>query len=401
MWTKSRYIAARDVSRGGLRVIWKSDGISEAIIDELDQHCLELITCDEKHPCIAVYPLKNDLFSIAVGVKIPGSVLESRPHEVIHGTVVDRKEFDFLNGHYIAAGTIERLFFPVPVDPLCPELWNIQEEAGCEDKDDCFGRFMKKMDYKTCLGLSHAVRVIGEGKRSIQLMVPEHRKMLTMAVLEAVAIYSHSPLFLMVNGECTLKNPDIVIADELNYLDQRKYEKMTWDELVHMEGCVEEAPSEQEDAAQMTAAYCIRYIEDSLVSEYEVYEKVQLLMEEDLSAYRRFLRMLRVELETCLVSGKQIRRFLKMLYLAYPEETPGSPPSPELKGAPYDFKSMYGFLKKYCISKRELKKYVSLLLEIQLEACMDQFSILEKRVMVYRSVTFYWRKNENQKKEEQ
>ena len=59
--------------------------------------------------------------------------------------------------------------------------------------------------------------------------------MIAMALLVSTALQNHVRFFLMADGECTLRDPDIVVLDHLDYMDARKYYKMTLEGLMRWE----------------------------------------------------------------------------------------------------------------------------------------------------------------------
>lgn len=128
---------------------------------------------------------------------------------------------------------------------------------------------------------------------------------------------------------------------------------------------------------------CIDYISDEEITEYNLDDAIENLKQMKRYLYRSFIRKLRKKLfHFEEMEGHYVKRYMKLLYLAYKKmETVHTDPM-KIELAPYDFNAMYYFLKKKAKSKRELKRFLVMMLEMQFEECADQF----KTYRVHRAI---------------
>ncbi len=376
MWYENRFVATRDPSRGGLCITAATEGFSEQLKTEIYEDCLEMAAKDYGHSSGGIYPLLNGQYAIMMAKKVSGSSRESRPHEIIRGVIADADEMaEFCEG-YIAEGNAEAIFFPDAPDPDHPEDWYMRPDSIKK----CTGRmktFLDHLDYQSTLGLVRALQDIKKKKERIQLIVRDGSEWMAMAVCCCMAVQAGVRLFVMANGECTLTPPDIVISDQLFYLDERDYQKVTMEQLIHMGNVMgreaAEAPAAQEpDEAEELLRFCSDYLTSGNISDDELYEAMEELMHRDRSAFFRFRRKMKGKLFHFRNVSYCKERYMKLLYAVFKK-----PVQEEMNDslvfcpAPYDFHGMYLFLKKKAGNKREFRRLLAAMLELQFAGEMD------------------------------
>lgn len=375
MWEDNRFVVMRDPQKGGLYVAAATGEVTEDIQDEIMDNCMELIARDREHPCTCIYPLLNSGYVIAVAKKISGTSQEPREHEVIRGIVLDDEdELTSFCQDYMSEECMKELFFPENTDFNHLEDWTIPEtKAGHVTSVD----LISQLEGRELLGLFHALKETAKNHLKIQLIVEDHEKLKTMALLGCMQEMTGARLFMTVEGECTLKNPDILILDQTVYQDTNKYYKMNLKEFIHMgSDSIKHAgmpvvQSEFEDERkEKLLDFCLDYIMGDYISEYEVYEVLGNLKKTDVCLYSRFIRSLRKELFSFPHVEWYGKRYMKLLYIAFKKEREEK--TVEFETAPYDFQEMYLFLTRKSRNKREQKKLLMMMLETQFQECMGK-----------------------------
>lgn len=376
MWYENRFVATRDPSRGGLCITAATEGFSEQIKAEIYDDCLEMAAKDYVHSCGGIYPLLNGQYAIMMAKKVSGSSRESRPHEIIRGVIADADEMAEFCERYIAEGNAEVIFFPNAPDPDHPEDWYMRPDSIKK----CTGRmktFLNHLDYKSTLGLARALQGIKRNGKRIQLIVEDGAEWMAMAVCCCMAVQAGVRLFVMANGECTLTPPDIVISDKLRYLDERDYKKSNPEQLIHMGNVMgsrtaEASASPEPDEAEELLQFCMDYLISGNIPEDELYEAMEELMRRDSRAFFRFRRKLKGKLFYFRDVSYCKERYMTLLYVVFKKQV-----HEEMNGslvfcsAPYDFHGMYLFLKKKAGSKREFRRLLTAMLEVQFAGEMD------------------------------
>ena len=238
-------------------------------------------------------------------------------------------------------------------------------------------RLLDHLDYKSTLGLVRALQNIKRKKERIQLIVRDGSEWMVMAVCSCMAAQAGVRLFVMANGECTLTPPDIVISEQLVYLDERDYKKVNMEQLIHMgremEAGAAEAPDGPEpDEADELLSFCSDYLISGKISEDELYEAMEELMHRDRSAFFRFRRKMKGKLFHFRKENYCMKRYMTLLYAVFKKVAKEEMnDSLEFCPAPYDFHGMYLFLKKKAGSRREFRRLLAAMLEVQLAGEMD------------------------------
>ena len=380
MWTKERYVATRDPSRGGLHISATTEGFSKTNKEEIYDRCLELIAKDLGCVCTSIYPLSNGQYSVAMGYKVAGSARESRPHEVIRGVIADPEEVITICETYIAEGNAENLFFPSEPNPDRPEEWSIKEALNATASGR-MNEFWRALDYRAVLGFFNAMKEVKRKKYKIRLIVPEGTEQLALAACCIMGIQARVRLFVMADGECTQTMPDLIITDKLVYLDEQQYRSMTLEQFIYMGSCADSGKeasekSEKFDEVEKLLALCREYLVSEDISDYCLYQRVNEVITKDESAYSRFRAGLKNQLYNCKNADYYMERYMKLLYIAFKTtavRTEGNL-SAELCTAPYDFRGMYLLIEKKTKTKRELRRYLVAMLETQFSECGDSFS---------------------------
>lgn len=376
MWFENRFVATRDPSRGGLCITAATEGFSEQLKTEIYEECLEMAAKDYEHSCWGIYPLLNGRYAIMMAKKVSGSSRESRPHEIIRGAIADGDEMAEFCERYIAEGNGEAVFFPEAPDPDQPEDWHMRPDSVKK----CTGKmknFLDHLDYQSTLGFVRVLQDIKRKKERIQLIVGDGSEGMAMAVCCCMAVQAGVRLFIMANGECTLTPPDIVISDRLFYLDERDYKKATMEQLIHMGNGmerenVESAEGQEEDAAEELLHFCLDYLTSGNIPEAELYEAMEALRYRDRSAFFRFRRKMKGKLFHFRNVSYCKERYMTLLYALFKKPVHEEMnDSLEFCPAPYDFHGMYLFLKKKAGSKREFRRLLAAMLEVQFAGEVD------------------------------
>lgn len=387
MWTERRFVITRNPAKGGLHFAYIQN-LTEELTNEIRYRCMELMASEEGTGCLAVCPLKKNYYAVAMARKVNGSAVEPRPHHVVRGVVVDRSQLELFYTEYIPGKKIERIFFPEEVDPDKPCCWVIPEEFAkykdvasmkMNEVEPAINRFWKKIRYTSVVAFYEAVNQVARQGLHVQLAVPPDKAFLVLAAICDMADKTGKQLFVAAGGECTSKYPDILLTNEIQYMDEQKYQLFGLERFLRLgEGRmieIEHGQEEQKDPVLEVMGICHRFMRDPRTSEYEVFEAAGNLMMQDKIEYCRFQRMLRKELETAYVAISQEQRFFILLYLAYQKIGANDNPVPELQTAPYEFDQMYGLLKRRTKSKKRLRRQWDMLMELQTEACAGKVGL--------------------------
>ena len=187
-----------------------------------------------------------------------------------------------------------------------------------------------------------------------------------------MAEQAKAQIFIIANGECTLRTPNILILNQIQYQDPKKYRRMTLDQFLNIGNyVVDENDSENEEdiliEEMLTVSF--EYLKQKR-SDYELYDYLGNIQREKPALYRRYIRRLRRELYCFGEVDRYIEAYMILLYLAYKiGPTKDKSNGPELEGAPYDFGGMYQFLGRKARNKREWKRFVSAMVETQFLEC--------------------------------
>ena len=161
---------------------------------------------------------------------------------------------------------------------------------------------------------------------------------------------------MTVEGECTLKAPDILILDQAVYQDTTKYYKMDLEKFIHMgndfikhAGVPAVQVESEDERIEKLLDFCFDYLTYDYLSEYEIYQVLGNVKKTDACLYTRFLRCLRKKLFA--FPHAETKRYMTLLYIVFKKKTEEK--SVELETAPYDFQEMCLFLSKKARNKRE------------------------------------------------
>lgn len=392
--TGGTFVIDRDPARGG-QVMVASTGLDQTVKTEIKENYGELIVQSKKGTCCGVCPLKDGRYAIAFAYKVGASKKEFRTHEMIRGVVVEEKKLAEICP-YFASGQLEKLFFPEEEpDPDYPEDWSFDWKLLEQEKTD--------FNNSNCIeseifnGLSRAFKEMKKNGWKIQLSVPGDMRMAAMALLVSTALQNHVRFFLMADGECTLRDPNIVVLDQLDYMNARKYHKMTLEGLLRWGNNPRknrsgssvknhEKREQKEEKIHALVNLCRAYVLEAGVTAYELQERIQEFHDTCGSiAYESFLRRLRSELYQFQVETMCCQEsFMELLYMSFYRSHTGknTPPGLEVQMF-YDYTGMLYFFKKKARNKRELKKLTAAMLEFQFDACLTEMNkkLIHKETM--------------------
>lgn len=375
MWRDKWFVAMRDPQKGGLHISRVSTEFQKNLLDEINNNCLELIAKDLENPCICVYKFFSGEFMVAVAKKISGSYKESRKHEIIRGVILTETELIPFCQSFMTYDFMTEIFFPDDTDYDNPGEWEVPQIE--RENQDLVPESLKQMDMEEILGLYNALKRIKKKKMKIQLLVKQGEELQMLAVLSCVGKIAGVRLFIVANGECTQRSPDILILDKIAYQSTREYRKVTLEEFISMGNeCENEYDEEIHDEQQInkTVRFCLNYITKRDISDYELYEFLEDFKEKEADLYLKFLRELTKKMFEFPNIECYNRRYMKLLYIIYRKKDEEKvSDSVEIQTAPYDFGKIYCFLRKKAKTKRELKKLLVMMMEVQFEECVGQF----------------------------
>ena len=378
MWKKRRYVALRDPKKGGMYIAAASKGVSQLVLEEITGNCLELIARDRTHPGICVYSLDSGEYMIGMALKVAGTRMESRTHELVRGVVLEGEKLGSFCQSYMTTDSMKDIFFPVTTDYDYPENWVIPPVKSDSRVSD--NVLLDQMNGTTALGLFHALREVSKKKMKVQLVVRDGDEIQTLAMIACMNEVAGTHLFVMANGECTLKAPDILILEQANYQDMRQYRRMTLEQFIYMgSDMVNEQDVEVEDDAdnrrmQEIANWCMDYITDNTISDYDMYDTLERVYDAEPYIYQRLKRQLRKELFHFDDVEYYSERYMKLLFVLFKKSVlEERNNSLELETPPYDYCGIYLFLKKKSRNKRELRRFIVMMFETQLIECTGQF----------------------------
>lgn len=380
------YVIDRDPSRGGQVFVAASDGITPAIKAEIKDRYSELITKNIKGTCLGICPLRDGRYAVTMAYKVGASKNEYRYHEIVRGLIMEKDELEEFSQHYLAANQYEKLFFPTDPDPDSPADWILpdwssSEQVQCSGREcDILPDYLNHMAYDEILGLSNALKEVERSDIKIQLLVPEGMRPLTMAVLNCIAIQNKVRLFMLIDGECTLEAPDILIVDSLDYLDARKYQRMTLKGLINWGNSLgkgikkREREHAKEKKQQALLDLCRAYVLDTEVSTYELQHRIcQFRNLYGGGAYEEFLRKLRSLLYEFDTADMCQESFMELFYLCfYMGEAAEKMKKPGLEPVEiYDYPSMIRFIEKKTDRKRDRRRITTAMLRLQFRQSMS------------------------------
>ena len=300
MWKNRRYVALRDPKKGGVHIAAASKGISQFVLEEITDNCLELTAKDRTHPGVCMYSLDSGGYLIAMALKVAGNRMESRTHEIVRGVVLGKEELSPFCQSFMTADSMKDIFFPVTTDYDYPENWVIPPVKS--ELRMPGNALIDQMNGTTALGLFHALKEVSKKKMKIQLVVDDGDEFQTLACLACMNEVAGIHLFIMANGECTLKSPDILILEQANYQDMRQYHRMTLEQFIHMgSDMVNTQAVEFEDDTdnrriQELAHWCMEYITDNKISDYDMYDTLGRVYDAEPYIYQRLKRQLLKEM---------------------------------------------------------------------------------------------------------
>lgn len=221
------YLASRDPSKGGLKIIKTDRKFPAEYAEAIEKNCLEIVVPEYTHNALLIYPLENGKNVVSLARKVKGSEWEPRIHENIHGYVVDMETFSEEYVNAIAQKNFDDCFY----NGKMAKAMKLPDETFCyrplEHNAGTLEQFWLAMSFRDRVGFFYAVyRVVSEG-RKIQLTVPAPvRRVVQAACYAILPYYCRNKLFTISGGECTQSDADILFVDEIQYQDAGKYKKM-------------------------------------------------------------------------------------------------------------------------------------------------------------------------------
>lgn len=410
-WSAKSYIADRDRSRGGVVLVRSPAVLGERAREELEENCLELISKDAEQLCILVYPLQDGQYAVSSAQKVQGTKREPRRHDVVHGVILNENELELFCGNILAEGKVKEFFFPeqMKTKEKCAEEdtvqmdvvqeWDVQkliDQMERAPKGHALEDFKNKTDFPQLQSLFHALRMTFKGNYKIQLHVEEQKEVFLAALIQ-MSVAARLSLSFLSGGETTVFEPNILLAEEneLEYMDQNVYERMTFDQLLsrfrQRRGPRWQNAPEREKWQKELLDLCEDYLNDELL-EYELYQKVGQLKRKDRDLFLQFQMELRVMLTGICGKKKHQNRYMELVHLAFKKDISAEEcMSAELTQAPYDYAKMIAFLQKKAVTKTEEKRLMMKMLEVPFDECLGRNIERTARKAARRTVTNYIR----------
>ena len=372
MIVKHYYKATRDPSKGGLHIATTSSDFPDEWRKFIQENVLELIAADYKNDACAVCPMGDGKFIVSMAQKVCGNKMESRPHEVIHGIVLDSTDFIKLCRNNMAQEWFPQIFFPT----ITKGELELAGEGFFEvmDEEDFLGEFKKNIKGHRLIGFYKMLTEIIDKKRKVQLIVPKGLERVVQALCyDVLQKEERNHLFVISNGECTMTDADILITEKITHQNPRKYRTMTWDEFISYGIQLQGKKKVEEKIKKMTEEEaldsCKEYIEVPNQPESTIAIIRRELMGQSKETCKDFQMKLRYELEMLDVNRKCIPNYVKILCLAF-ENFQGEceDTTQTMLPLPYDVQGIQRFLATYCISKWERKRFEKAIMDLCLRA---------------------------------
>lgn len=365
------YVAARQPSKGGLHIKETSSNFPKDCYECLSTSYLELIASDFTSHCCAVFPMGDGRFIVSMAMKTPGNAEERRPHEIIHGIVVDSEEFTELCKNSMAQRWFHQAFFP--------EITKGELEFagfgsyGTAEFQDNLGEFRRQMEGNHLIGFYNSLMEVIRRKAKIQLLVPPGTERIVQAACyDILPADAKNQLSIISNGECTMTDADILITETLKYQDSRKYKQMDLRTFIEAGLRVKNSfPSEDQVKKAFTVEdaveECIKFIKDPEIP-VQFISKVRKFMNSKQGRFEEFQLQLRYRLETLEIHYHELPAYIQMMCLAYENYQGNCTKKHDIVlPAPYDMEGIMKFLETRCVSKREQERYLQEFLELQME----------------------------------
>ena len=364
---KNRYLATRDPSKGGLHIADTSEGFPKDCLQYIYHNCLELVTTGPCEACM-VKPMGDGRFVIAMARKVKESEVESRPHQMIRGFVVEEGEFEIVC-KCMSQPWFETLFFETNQSGSFREFVVTDEMKAFQTKNE---------DSET--ELCNALMELAHSKKKVQLLVPKGRERMVQALCYSVLPDKYkNHLSIISNGECTMMDADILITDKIIYQNSRKYIPMTWEAFLEKGKKVREEEKIHTSVADKAVAACMEYLEDPMIPKNQIYMIRDKMFSQPEEVHKEFQMKLRCHLENLVVEEEAFEDYVQVMCLAF-ENYQGK--CTEFKKnmlpIPYDISELMDFIKLRTMSKREMNKYIEQIVELQLECY--QFFISQSKV---------------------
>lgn len=363
------YVAARNPYRGGLGILETNQEFPYEYKERISNESLELISDNSGILPVAIFPVDYNEVSIAMALKIKGSQVEKRPHEAIHGITADGEELKKLCQHALSEEWVDEYFFPVRGEWL-EELGEWKPEEGME-QGNRLEMFWKSMDEAQILGFFWAVMDVIKNRRKVQLIVPSGTERLVQAACYAILPQSQiCNLSTISCGECTESDADILITKKIEYQDARKYCLMTLSEFINNGNLICDKNEEKKRIQPVEDAVvkCLSYISDLDIGDFELCEIRRSMRAESTEDYREFQGKLKCGLEKFEIHKWMIRRYIKVLHLAYENPAGNSFGNDRMiLSSPYDMEGMVSFLHEYSKSDRNFRRLIAEVVGLQNE----------------------------------
>lgn len=372
MQIKDYYIAARQPSKGGLHIKETSKDFPKDCYDYLNKKCLELVSSDADNRCCAVFPMGDGRFIVSMAMKVPGNQEETRPHEQIHGFVVNGEEFSKLCRNCMTQSWFHQAFFP-EITKGDIEFAGVGPYGAYEFKDN-LGEFRKQMKGNQLIGFYNSLKEVIRRKTKIHLIVPAGAEYIVQAACyDILPMEWKNRLSIISNGECTMTDADILITNKLQYQDATKYKQMTLKTFIeagfHIKRCSTSANKEKKRVtAEDMVIECMEYINNPDIPGQFI-SKIRKIINSQTDFFEEFQMQLRYQLEMMEIDSSKLERFIQVLCLAF-ENYKGSCEKVQqtILPAPYDLEGIAAFLKNKTTSKRKYEGYLEAFWKLQVKS---------------------------------
>lgn len=230
---RPRYFSHRNPNTGGLGyAIVKETNFTREMLEQVYSHCIEVIISRDEESCRGVVPVDNGYIAL-ISKKISGNTLEPRRQQALRGILLNDEDMEFFF-QLLAEKEGEKFFFQEDFDPQNLVDWPLPSSTELEKimENDSLESWLSYLDYKQVIGLAAALKTVGRENLKVQLVLPMEQQEAMFAAVCCLSRLVKERLFVLLNGECPMGEPDILITDEVIFQDNGRYTLFTLGEFI-------------------------------------------------------------------------------------------------------------------------------------------------------------------------
>ena len=230
---KPRYVSQRNPNTGGLGyAVIEKNNFSREMLEQVYNNCIEVVISRDEESCRGVVPLDNGSYIALISRKISGHTLEARRHQALRGILLNEEDMEFFC-QLLGEKQGEKFFFPDEFDPEKLVDWKTPSAKELADiMAYSLENWLAQLDYKQVIGLAAALKTVGRENLKVQLVLPMEQQEAMFAAVCCISCLVKERPFVLLNGECPMGEPDILITDEVIYQDNGRYTIFTLGEFI-------------------------------------------------------------------------------------------------------------------------------------------------------------------------